>query len=348
MVGIRINGKNICVPKDYTILKACESIGINIPTFCHDDRLVPDAACRMCVVEVVGAKNLLTACSTPVTDGMEIYTHSEKVIEARKEILRLILSNHPMDCLTCEKAGNCKLQNYCYEYEVKEVNFDCKEKKFDIDDSNPFYYFDQNKCIMCGKCVRVCSELQCSNAISISERGFETRISTPFNKGIENSDCVSCGNCVSVCPVGALMPKSNEKFRAWEVRKVRTTCSYCGVGCQMDLLVKDDNVVGVEPANGPSNKGLLCVKGKFGYRFINHSDRLKKPLVKRNGKFEEVSWKEAYDIIATKVNYIKTKYGADSFAGLTSARCTNEENYLFQKLFRAVIGTNNVDHCARL
>lgn len=348
MVNIRINGKDISVPKDYTILKACKSIGINIPTFCHDERLVPHAACRICVVELVGAKNLPTSCSTPVAEGMEIYTHSEKVIDARREVLGLILSDHPMDCLTCEKSGNCKLQNYCYEYGVKEVNYEGEKKKFTIDDSNPFYYSDQNKCIMCGKCVRVCSELQCTKAIAFSERGFKTRISTSFNKELENSECVSCGNCVSVCPVGALIPKSKEKFRLWETKKVRTTCSYCGVGCQMDLLVKDDKVVGVEPANGPSNKGLLCVKGKFGYKFINHPDRLKTPLIKKNGKFEEATWEEAYRLIASKANDIKGKFGSDSFAGFTSARCTNEENYLFQKLFRAVIGTNNIDHCARL
>lgn len=348
MINAKINGKSVSVPEGYTIFQACESIGLNIPNFCHDERLVPHAACRICVVEVLGSRNLPTSCSTPIAEGMEIYTHSEKVIDARKGVLDLIWANHTPDCLTCEKAGNCKLQNYCYEYGVTDTSFKGERKDISKDDSNPFYYNDQNKCIMCGKCVRICSELQCTNAIGFSERGFLTRINTPFESGLENSECVSCGNCVSVCPVGALMPKSKEKFRAWEVNKVRTTCSYCGVGCQMDLLVKGDNVVGVNPANGPANKGLLCVKGKFGYKFINHPDRLKTPLIKRNGKFEKASWNEAYELIANKINETKKKYGADSLAGLTSARCSNEENYLLQKLFRAGIGTNNIDHCARL
>lgn len=348
MVNITINGKNVEVSEDLTILQACREIGIEIPTLCHDERLKPHAACRLCVVEVVGRRNLPTACSTKVEEGMEIYTHSDKVIKARKDILELLIANHPLDCLTCEKSGDCKLQDYCYEYDIKESSFKGDKKKYPIDDTNPFYYNDQNKCIMCGKCVRVCSELQCTNAIGFSERGFKVHVTTPFEKGIENSICVSCGNCVSVCPVGALMPKSKEKFRLWEAKKVRTTCSYCGVGCQMDLLVKDNKIVGVQPADGPSNNGLLCVKGKFGYNFVNHPDRLKKPLIKKDGKFVESTWDEAYRLITDKIKEIKDKYGSEAFAGLTSARCTNEENYLFQKLFRAVIGTNNVDHCARL
>lgn len=348
MVAITINGKQIEVPKDYTVLQACREMGINIPTLCHDERLNPHAACRLCVVEIDGFRNLPTSCSLQVSEGMNINTHSDKVKKARKDILDLIWANHPYDCLTCEKSGECKLQDYSYEYDVKLTTFDGERKDYPIDDSNPFYFVDQNKCIDCGKCVRVCSELQHTNAIGYSQRGFETHIAAPFEIGVNESVCVSCGNCVSVCPVGALMPKSRTKFRRWETRKVRTTCSYCGVGCQMDLVIKDNKVVGVEPANGPSNNGLLCVKGKFGYNFINHPDRLKKPLIKKDGKFLESSWDEAYDLIASKAKEIKETKGSESFAGLTSARCSNEENYLFQKLFRAVIGTNSVDHCARL
>lgn len=348
MVNITINDKLYEVPEGKSLLEVCREIGINIPTLCHDERLEPHAACRLCVVEVKGRRNLATSCSTKVEKDMVVYTHSEQVIQARRDILSLLISNHPLDCLTCEKAGDCDLQSYCYEYEITDRSFKGARKEYVVDDSNPFYNSDQSKCILCGKCVRVCSELQCTNAIGYSERGFVTHISTPFENGLATSKCVSCGNCVSVCPVGALAPKKKEKFRTWEVRKVRTTCSYCGVGCQMDLLVKGEKIVGVEPANGPSNKGLLCVKGKFGYNFVNHTDRLKTPLIKRNGKFEEATWDEAYNLIKEKTNSIKESYGAESFAGLTSARCSNEENYLFQKLFRAVIGTNSVDHCARL
>ncbi len=347
-VIIKINDERVEVPNDFTILQAAKKMGIDIPTLCYDERLESHAACRMCVVEVEGARNLQTSCSLKVADGMEIKTHSERVIQARKDILDLLWANHPNDCLTCEKSGECKLQEYCYKYDVKETTFEGKRKNYEIDDSSPFFYNNQNKCINCGKCVRVCSELQHTNAIGFSERGFNTHVSTPFEIGIDNSVCVSCGNCVSVCPVGALMPKSKEKFRLWETKKVRTTCSYCGVGCQMDLLVKDNKVVGVQPANGPSNNGLLCVKGKFGFNFINHPDRLNKPLIKKDGQFVESSWEEAYGLIVEKVNNIKSEKGSEVFAGFTSARCTNEENYLFQKLFRAGIGTNSVDHCARL
>lgn len=348
MFNISINGKKIKVSENLTILQACNKIGISIPTFCHDERLVPHGACRICVVEVVGARNLLTACSTPVSEGMEVYTHSDEVIKVRREILELILANHPYDCMTCEKAGACKLQDYAYEYNVKDTRFRGEIKEYQIDDSNPFYISDQNKCISCGKCVRVCNELQGTGAIGFKDRGFDTYIGTPFDFKLDDSVCVSCGNCVSVCPVGALIPKSKEKFRQWEIKRVRTTCSYCGVGCQMELLVKENKVVGVEPAKGYVNNGLLCVKGKFGFEFLNSSDRLKKPMVRKNGQLVETSWEEAYQFISDKMIKTINKYGSDSFGGLTSARCTNEENYLFQKLFRGVIKTNNIDHCARL
>lgn len=348
MARIIINGKSYQVEDGITILEACNGLGIPIPTLCHDERLEPYAACRLCVVEIKGKGKLETSCSTKVRDGMEIETHSEKVINTRKEILDLLFSNHPNDCLTCEKSGDCKLQDYCYEYGVEKGTYTGEKKDYAIDDSNPFYTYDPNKCILCGKCIRVCSELQGTNAIGLENRGFNTKVSTPFDMGLGTSKCVSCGNCVAVCPVGALIPKKKERYRLWEIRKVKTTCSYCGVGCQLELLVKGDKVVGVEPAKGKPNNGLLCVKGRFGYNFINHPDRLKTPLIKRNGKFEEATWEEAYDLIVNKIYETKREYGADAFAGLTSARCSNEENYLFQKMFRALIGTNNVDHCARL
>ena len=348
MVNIKINGMDYQVDDQITVLEACRSVGIDIPTLCNDDRLEPHAACRLCVVEVEGKKSLETSCSLKVWDGMVVETHSPKVMDTRKDILDLLFSNHPDDCLTCDKSGACKLQDYCFEYGVEKGSYIGEKKDYPIDYSNHFYTFDPNKCILCGKCVRVCSELQCTNAIGLEGRGFATKVGTPFDMGLAQSTCVSCGNCVAVCPVGALMPKRKEKVRYWELERVRTTCSYCGVGCQMELLVKGQKVVGVEPANGKANNGLLCVKGRFAYPFINHPDRLKTPLIKKNGKFEEASWEEAYKLIVDKVNGIKEDDGPEAFAGLTSARCTNEENYLFQKLFRAVIGTNNVDHCARL
>lgn len=348
MVQVTINGVKHKVDKDITVLEACRNIGIDIPTLCYDDRLEPSAACRLCVVELEGKKNLMTSCSLKVAEGMVIETHSEKVMKARHDILDLLFSNHPQDCLTCEKSGDCKLQDYCYEYGIERGSFVGEKKDYPIDDSNHFYTYDPNKCILCGRCVRVCSELQGTDAIGIQDRGFNSKVATPFDMGLATSKCVSCGNCVAVCPVGALMPKRKERVRNWEIRKVRTTCSYCGVGCQMELLVKGEKVIGVEPVKEAINNGLLCVKGRFAYPFINHPDRLKTPLIKKNGQFEEATWEEAYKFIADKIGQIKEEHGSEAFAGLTSARCTNEENYLFQKMFRTVIGTNNVDHCARL
>lgn len=346
-MNIFIDGNQYEVEKNTSVLQACKNAGINIPTLCHDERLNPSSSCRLCLVEVEGTKNLATSCSTIVRDNMVVHTNTENVMKARRDVLDLILSNHPMECLSCDKSGDCKLQDYSYEYGVIDGSYKGAKRAPKIDTSNPFYDYDARKCILCGLCVRVCDELQGTCAIGLENRGFDAVVTTPYNEGLINSKCVSCGNCVSVCPVGALSPKG-QKYRHWETKKVRTTCSYCGVGCQMDLVVKGNKVLGVEPAKDAINNGLLCVKGKFAYKFINHPDRLKTPLIKRNGKFEVATWDEAYRLIKSKVNETKENYGPEAFAGLTSARCTNEENYLFQKLFRAVIGTNNIDHCARL
>jgi len=352
MLNITIDGQAVEMPAGSTILEAAKKVGIEIPTLCHLDMEKQfnqqAAACRICVVEVENRRNLAPACATPLMNGMVIKTDTQRVIEARKTVLHLMLSDHPLDCLTCEKAGNCKLQDLCYQYGIEESIYPGLMNDFPLDDSNEFYIRDLNKCVACRRCVQVCTKFQGTKAIGFGNRGFATHPVAPFDRGMEDSDCVSCGNCVSVCPTGALQPKSKEKFRLWEVEKTRTTCSYCGVGCQMDLLTKDDKVVGVEPANGAANDGLLCVKGKFGFNFINHPARLTTPLIKKDGQLVEATWTEAYDLIIDKVTKAKTQFGGDALAGLSSARTTNEENYLFQKMVRAGFGTNNVDHCARL
>lgn len=350
MVNLTIDGKSVSVPKGSTILAACEAAGAQIPTLCHDKRLEPFGSCRICVVEVQGARTLVVSCSTPASEGMVVQTQSDRVIRARKENLNLLWAAHDNDCLTCEKAGNCKLQNYCYDYGI-DANDTTLKKRFEkkIDESNPFYTFDSSKCILCGKCVNVCDQLVGVRAIDFTERGCQTQVAHPFRAGMEHSECVSCGNCVSVCPTGALMEKADNKFRTWEIeKKVTTTCSYCGVGCQMDLVVKNGKVVRVDPADGGSNNSTLCVKGKFGYRFIDSPDRLTTPMIRKDGDLVEATWEEALNLVAQKIKDTKTTYGADSFAALSSARCTNEENYMMQKMFRAAIGTNNIDHCARL
>ncbi len=349
-IQLTIDGKVVTVPSGQTLLQACQNAGAKIPTLCHDERIEAFGGCRLCVVEVEGARTLTVSCTTPATEGMVVRTATDRVLTARKNNLELLWGKHDNDCLTCDKAGACKLQDYCYEYGVG-ANEEVFEKHFNktIDDSNPFYTHNPSKCILCGKCVNVCDQLVGVSAIDFMERGNQTIVAHPFNEGMTYSDCVSCGNCVSVCPTGALMEKAPKKFRNWDIEKsVRTTCSYCGVGCQMNLVVVDNEVVRVDPADkGPNNK-TLCVKGKFGYRFINSPDRLKTPLIRKDGYLQEATWDEALTLIADKIKDTKKNFGADSMAALSSARCTNEENYMMQKLFRAAIGTNNIDHCARL
>lgn len=346
-----INGHTVETVKGKSILEVCNDNGFEIPTFCYDERMKPHGSCRICMVEVEGSRSLVASCATPIRDGMSILTKSAKVKEARKDVLTLLVADHPLDCMKCEKVGNCKLQEYCYEYGVDENYFGQKTLKDfqkDIDDSNPFFVLDRNKCILCSKCVRMCNDLQCSGILNISNRGHKAVISTAYLDDLEDTPCVSCGNCVSVCPTGALTIKKREPYRNWEEKRTTTTCSYCGVGCQMDLCVVNNKVVDVEPKLGKANNGLLCVKGKFGYSFLSHPDRLKTPLIRKNGVLEEATWEEAYSYIKNKAEQIKKETGDYRFASLASARCTNEENYLIQKLTRAAFKTNDIDHCARL
>lgn len=349
---ITLDGKILSIDKKMTILELCRDNNIEIPTLCHMDMFSREdagknASCRLCMVEVRG--KLVPSCATDIFDGMEIITKNDHIFEARKMVLDLIVSDHPLDCMTCEVAGDCKLQDYCYDYDVKGTTYPGEENHFEIDFSNKFFYRELDKCILCKRCVNVCNEFQASEALTVANRGFESKIAVEYDRGMGDSAvCVNCGNCVSVCPVGALVPKSKVKFRAWETKKIPTTCSYCGVGCQMNLVVKGNTVVDVEPLNGAANKNLLCVKGKFGYKFIDHPDRLTTPLIRKNGKLEEASWDEAYELIASKYRDAMSEVGPSAFAGLASARCTNEDNYLFQKMVRAIFKTNSVDHCARL
>ncbi len=348
MIRLTIDGRQIEVAPGTTILEACEQIGIEIPTLCYMKELRPEGSCRMCLVEVKGARNLQTACTRTCDPDIEVTTMNDRVYKARRYMLDLTLSNHTGDCFSCPANGKCKLSQYSMDYGIEKTQFEGAHTGGTIDDTNEFYIFDPNKCILCRRCVRTCNNLQANSTIGIIERGFNSVVGLPFHGLLKNSNCVSCGNCVSVCPTGALSPKGAKAYREWEISRTRTTCSYCGVGCQMDLLTKKDKVVGVEPAYGPANHGLLCVKGKFAYHFVNHPARLTKPLIKKDGVFVEATWDEALELIVRKGKEALETFGPDAIGGLSSARVTNEDNYVFQKMMRTVFKTNNVDHCARL
>ncbi len=348
-VKLNINGKEVEAPQGSTILQAAQMNGIDIPTLCYLKDLSPMGSCRMCVVEVEGNRLLPASCVTPITPGMVVKTESPTVINARRTILELLVANHPLDCMTCDKLGDCKLADYCYQYGVKVSPFTGEQHHYRIDSTNPFIERDLNKCIQCGACVRACEELTGKDNLSYLNRGFYRKVTTAGDVDYIDSDCVFCGQCVAVCPTGALTEKTMAgQARRWEIERVTTTCPFCGTGCNFDLAVKDNRIIGVlSNEEATVNGRSLCVKGRFGWDYIYNEKRITTPLIKRNGNFESASWEEAYDLIAKRFNEIKDEYGQEAFAALSSARCTNEENFLVQKFTRAVMGNNNVDHCAR-
>jgi len=343
-----IDGHAVSVPAGTTILTAARDLGIDIPTLCHHEALSLAASCRLCVVEVEGRPNLLPACATELTEGMVLHTESEDVVEARRLILDLLLSDHPMACITCEQAGACTLQEYCYRYGIERTTFEGEKRDLPIESDNPMIERDMNKCILCGKCVRVCQEVQVTDAIDFTERGFESQIAGSFDHALDTSFCRFCGQCVDVCPTGAIANKQLKGVRTWDRRKVRTTCPFCGVGCNFDLNIAGDRVIGVTAAyDAPVNQGALCVKGRFHADLITSPDRITTPLIKKNGVFEEATWDEALSLVATRLREIRDEQGSLSIGVLSSARCTNEENYLLQRLTRAGLNVNSIDHCAR-
>lgn len=370
MINLKINGQAIQAESGQTILQAAQKHGIEIPTLCYHKDLNPTGNCRMCVVEVKGGRFLQAACVTPVWEGVEIQTHSEKVTKDRKLTLELMLANHPQDCITCDVSGECELQDLAYEYKASAPEWGSKGTRYPVDsDPNPFIRVDMNRCILCRRCVSACAEIQVRDVWGVAKRGFDEVIVAGANVPMLEARCESCGQCVAYCPTGALSSKINYGMaRAHQVKKVTTTCSYCGVGCQFDLLVKNNKVIGAQSnPNAPVNGMALCVKGRYGYDYIHHPERLTKPRVRRylldgrpktvdgqrsmaDGHWDwvEVEWDVALDITAKKLMEIRDQFGADSMGFLTSAKCTNEENYLMNKLARQVVGTNNIDHCARL
>ncbi len=350
-IKIYINNRTIYASPGKSILETCLENGILIPHLCYDPRLKPQGACRLCLVEVEGIPEAVASCVTKVKEGMSIKTKTPHLDELVRVNLELILSDHPMDCMTCELCGSCILQDLAYMYDIKDITYQGKTHEKKVFADNPFVFRDNEKCILCGRCVRMCDGVIGANAIGYTDRGFECEIVPPFEQSLKKTGCVFCGNCISTCPVGALQPKPYiNKGRIWETTKVRTTCPYCGVGCVLDLCIKDNKIVNVTSKIGEHvNRGNLCVKGKFGMDFVDSPKRLKSPMIKtKEGRFKKVSWKKALEFISGRLTEIKEKHGPDSIGVLSSAKCTNEENFLMSKFARAVIGTNNIDHCARL
>jgi predicted molibdopterin-dependent oxidoreductase YjgC len=352
MVTLRIDGKKVTVRKLATVLDAARKLDIPIPTLCHHPELSPYGGCRLCIVEVKGSPKPVASCTTFAKEGMDVITSSSNLEKLRRTTLELLLSDHPTDCMVCERAGDCKLQELAYFYGVRENRFLGERRVYTKKDNNPFIERDMEKCILCGQCVRVCDEIQGVGAIDFAYRGLKTKICPPFEKDL---NCEFCGQCVAICPTGALTGKMWAHRGRQKFKEVDTVCPYCGCGCNLTLFIRRNEVIRISSKENTISKGWLCAKGRFGYEFINSPDRLKKPLIRIGPKdrsandsvFKEAEWDEALDYIASRLKEIKDKYGPDAIAGLSSARCTSEENYLFQKFMRAVIGTNNVDHCAR-
>ncbi len=341
-ITLKIDGLEVKADKGSTILETALSNNIYIPNLCYYPGLEPWGSCRLCMVENEEG-HLLTACETHVQDGMDIVTENSRINRVRKLSAELLIANHEVDCLTCRKNNDCKLQEVAAYLGINREDLGILRRQINdiqMDDSNPFFDRDIKKCILCGVCVRTCSELLGVNAIDFGFRGYESKITTFADRPLLESSCVSCGECVVACPLGALVPKETLK----PAREVKTVCPYCGVGCNIYLGVRGDQVISARgDFDNSVNKGNLCVKGRFGFNFINHQDRLTKPLIKRNNTFEEVEWDEALDYVARKLS----EYKSEEFASISSARCPNEDNYAVQKFTRAVMGTNNVDNCAR-
>ena len=347
-IALTIDGTEVEAQAGATVLEAARSAGIYIPTLCHDTKLEPVGACRLCVVEIERVRGFPASCAFPASNGMVVKTASPQIDRMRRNIVELLLSDHPSDCLTCPQNNRCELQTVAAYVGVRQMRFEGERRQYAIDDSNPFYERDLERCILCGKCVRVCAEVQGRDAIHYAYRGLETKISTMLDRPVLQSTCESCGQCVDICPTGALRAKSAVR-PGTPTGETRTVCSYCGVGCSLVLETRDGRVIGCHgDESGPSNGGRTCVKGRFGWDYVTHRDRLTTPLIKRDGSFVEATWDEALDLVADRFVDIAQKHGGDALAFLSSAKCTTEENYLVQKMGRGLFGTNNIDHCARL
>ncbi|MBX3622120.1 MAG: formate dehydrogenase subunit alpha [Rhizobacter sp.] len=352
-VTLTIDGAQVTVPEGTSLMRAAVDAGINVPKLCATDSLEPFGSCRLCLVEIDGRKGYPASCTTPAEAGMNVRTQSPKLQELRKGVMELYISDHPLDCLTCSANGNCELQDMAGVTGLRNVRygFDGANHIRDAkDESNPYFTYDPSKCIVCNRCVRACEETQGTFALTISGRGFDSRVSAGQDEPFMQSECVSCGACVEACPTATLQEKSVIWLGQPE-HSVITTCAYCGVGCSFKAEMKGTEVVRMVPwKDGQANEGHSCVKGRFAWGYATHKDRITTPMIRKKitDPWQEVSWDEAIAYAASEFKRIQAQHGRDSVGGITSSRCTNEETYLVQKLVRAAFGNNNVDTCARV
>src|SRR6201991_3415953 len=363
-VTLTIDGQKISVPEGTSIMRAAMELGTKIPKLCATDMVDAFGSCRLCLVEIDGRAGTPASCTTPVAPGLVVHTQTERLKKLRKGVMELYISDHPLDCLTCAANGDCELQDMAGAVGLRDVRYGYEGENHVFaksdgapnaawmpkDESNPYFTYDPSKCIVCSRCVRACEEVQGTFALTISGRGFDSRVSPGMSESFLGSECVSCGACVQACPTATLTEKSVIEIGQPE-HSVVTTCAYCGVGCTFKAEMRGEEVVRMVPwKDGKANRGHSCVKGRFAWGYTTHKERILKPMIRERieDPWQEVSWDEAFEFAATKLRGIQAKYGRDAIGGITSSRCTNEETYLVQKLIRAGFGNNNVDTCARV
>src|SRR3569623_115945 len=351
-VTLSIDGVPVTVPAGTSVMHAAAEAGIDIPKLCATEQLESFGSCRLCVVQVKNRRGYPASCTTLAEEGMEVTTENDSRLRLRRGVMELYISDHPLDCLTCSANGNCELQDQAGRGGLREVRYADGQNHLQetTDTSNPYFAYDPSKCIVCSRCVRACSDIQGTYALTTTERGFDSRIAAAGGEEFMSSECVSCGACVAACPTAALMEKSVIEMGQPQ-RSVTSTCAYCGVGCSRNAELQGEKVIRMVPdLNGGANHGHACVKGRFAWGYATHADRITTPMIRSSIRdpWREVSWEEAIAHTASELRRLQEKYGAESIGSITSSRCTNEETYLVQKLVRAAFGNNNVDTCARV
>ena len=352
-VTLTIDGRDVTVAEGTSVMRAAFEAGIKVPKLCATDSLESFGSCRVCLVEIEGRRGYPSSCTTPVETGMSVTTQSDQLAKIRRGVMELYISDHPLDCLTCPTNGDCELQSTAGEVGLRDVRYGFageNHTQLEKDESSPYFTFDSSKCIVCSRCVRACEETQGTFALTISGRGFDSRVSVGAESDFLSSDCVSCGACVAACPTATLTENSIIDHGIPE-HSVTTTCAYCGVGCGFKAEMRGQEVIRMTPwKDGKANEGHACVKGRFAFGYATHKDRMTEPMIRDSidEPWKKVSWEDALSFASARLRGIQDKYGQKSIGAISSSRCTNEEVWLVQKMVRTGFGNNNVDTCARV